>query len=357
MQSRTEARALGTALRGLLLAVIAAVALGLWFFWQPLLGDNFHVLIPGEAYRSAQLSAPDLERAIERLELRSVVNLRGAMEGMSWYENERRVTETRGVALYSIRLSADRLPSRGELTGLMEILKRAERPLLLHCRGGTDRSGLASAVLLLLEGRDLDSAWAEFAPRHGYLMPFKRFGLHRYLDQYAVWLEERGAEHSPDRVRGYTQLEFAPGIYGASLEAVDLPTTMVAGAPHTAAIRVVNTSTKSWQLTESWRPRGVHLGLWIWHLEGEPSAPPCEARGETPEGRLGPGESAEFWVDLPTIPRPGRYQLSFDMVDESEAWFADRGASTPLVAEVEVVAASNGVPERGPRGRRHPPCN
>src|SRR5688572_16573499 len=41
------------------------------------LGRNFHAIVPGRAYRSAQPTAADLEWAVRAHGIRTVVNLRG----------------------------------------------------------------------------------------------------------------------------------------------------------------------------------------------------------------------------------------------------------------------------------------
>ena len=45
-----------------------------------------------------------------------------------------------------VRLSARRWPSPAEIEKLVSHLESAERPVLIHCQGGTDRSGLAAAI-------------------------------------------------------------------------------------------------------------------------------------------------------------------------------------------------------------------
>jgi len=45
-----------------------------------------------------------------------------------------------------VSLSADREPTRNETLILTGIFKSAPRPILIHCRAGADRSGLAAAM-------------------------------------------------------------------------------------------------------------------------------------------------------------------------------------------------------------------
>jgi protein tyrosine/serine phosphatase len=49
-----------------------------------LFGENFHAVVPGELYRSAQLSGSRLERHIQAEGIRTVINLRGPNPGSAW---------------------------------------------------------------------------------------------------------------------------------------------------------------------------------------------------------------------------------------------------------------------------------
>lgn len=68
------------------LAVTAAFALlsAMHLIHLQLTG-NFHEVVPGELYRSAQLSAGDLVTYAREKDIRSVLNLRGADRGAPWY--------------------------------------------------------------------------------------------------------------------------------------------------------------------------------------------------------------------------------------------------------------------------------
>src|SRR5262249_59889867 len=92
-----------------------------------------------------------LERLIQAYGIRTVVNLRGSCLGFDWYRDECRVTHALDVCQEDVCFSAGRLPSTHEVRRLLEVVERSEPPLLLHCQRGADRTGLASAVVLLLQ--------------------------------------------------------------------------------------------------------------------------------------------------------------------------------------------------------------
>jgi protein tyrosine phosphatase (PTP) superfamily phosphohydrolase (DUF442 family) len=322
----------------LLLLVLAPAA---FVMRVRLLDDNLHTVIPGELYRSAQLAPESLDREIERLGLRSIVNLRGDGKEHAWYQAESETVNRHGVALHDLDLSGQRLPSRQELSALLDQLEHVERPALMHCLNGTDRSGLAASLAVLLQGAPVERARDEFALRHGYPGRLLGSDVPAWLDQYEGWLVETGRPSTPARLRSFVAREYTPYFYDAEIEALELPRVWERGEPTRVRVRVTNRSPQPWQLRSS-PESGVHLGL---RLLREPAdGPALDLRGETPERQLEPGESIELSADLPPL-EPGRYALTVDLVDEHVTWFAEMG-SKPLERTIEVVTASRTASHR-----------
>jgi len=131
--------------------------------------DNFHVIAPGQAYRSAQLDGESFRLVLELFDIRTVVNLRGQNEDDLWYQNEKAVTAEAGVTLVDIAMSAQSLPSRETLLLLYDTLTTAEHPILIHCRAGADRTGAASAIWrMVVLGDSRQAAQTELSPLYGH---------------------------------------------------------------------------------------------------------------------------------------------------------------------------------------------
>ena len=103
--------------RGSILGLCAALATEAC---RVFLGENFHVLIPGKAYRSAQLSGQELERVVHAHGIRTVINLRGSCDPISWYVEECAATHRLDVNQEDICFSSGRLPSTTEVRRLLE---------------------------------------------------------------------------------------------------------------------------------------------------------------------------------------------------------------------------------------------
>jgi len=116
--------------------------------WLRILWRNFAEIAP-EVYRSNQPSPKDLRAIHERVGLKSVLNLRGVSR-QSFYLFEKEECEALGLRLVDISLSATKAPSRSHLLHLIKLLEDIPKPVLIHCKSGADRTGLAAAIYLLV---------------------------------------------------------------------------------------------------------------------------------------------------------------------------------------------------------------
>lgn len=127
--------------------------------------DNaFSEVVPGLVYRSAQPSPDRLVRWIKRYHLRTILNLRGPNAPMA--PEEKIAAEKAGCSVIYVEISAFKQIPRDKLLRLIRVLETAEKPMLLHCRSGVDRSGTASALAGWLLGGEsyYDARWRAYVP-------------------------------------------------------------------------------------------------------------------------------------------------------------------------------------------------
>ncbi len=130
---------------------------------------NFHVITPGEAYRSAQLDRDELKHYIRKYNIKSIINLRGKRAGRSWYQEELLVSKQFNCRHYDLSLPADQSPSREQLKALRHLFENAPRPILLHCKAGADRAGLAAALWkVVVDGEPKALARKQLSLRFGH---------------------------------------------------------------------------------------------------------------------------------------------------------------------------------------------
>jgi protein tyrosine phosphatase (PTP) superfamily phosphohydrolase (DUF442 family) len=169
--------------------------------WYITFGGNFYAVVPGSVYRSAQPSTEELRRLVAAHGLRTVINLRGD-NTEAWYYEEHAVGRELGVKIVDVGLWAKSAPPTDQFRLLVEILADDPGPILVHCNGGGDRSGLAAALALLLR-TDTTPARArqQLSLFYGH-NPFSAATcMERVLDRYEQWLAEHGWEHQPVRLR------------------------------------------------------------------------------------------------------------------------------------------------------------
>ncbi len=188
-------------------AFCAIVAVG-WTFRGPWFTANLAVVDPGRVIRAAQ-PGQALGSWIESYRLRSVLNLRGGGPRDWWYANEVAETKKHGVALYDFPMNASRRPTRRELLTLIDLLQHAEYPLLIHCKSGADRTGLATALYrMVARGEAPDQAENAFSIEFGHVALLGPEHLHEPLHEYSAWLKQHRLDHTAARFREWVKNDY-----------------------------------------------------------------------------------------------------------------------------------------------------
>lgn len=148
---------------------IGAAAVGFYLVGIQLTG-NFATVVPGEVYRSNQPTASAIASYAGRYGIRTIINLRGRHEKEAWYEAEAATTKRLGIGLVDFPMVADQRLDAEDAAKLVAILKDAPRPILIHCRSGADRTGLASVIYLAKVAKvDEETAERQLSVRYGHI--------------------------------------------------------------------------------------------------------------------------------------------------------------------------------------------
>jgi protein tyrosine phosphatase (PTP) superfamily phosphohydrolase (DUF442 family) len=134
---------------GVSVGLMAASIAGYWGILQ--YQGNLHVVSEGVLYRSAQLSKNETQWAVREYAIKSVLNLRGAHAGQSWYDDEIAAAGELGLAHFDYPLSAKRFVPSQQIEEVLDIVRKAPKPLLIHCKSGADRAGLVAALYRFAE--------------------------------------------------------------------------------------------------------------------------------------------------------------------------------------------------------------
>jgi len=110
------------------------------------LSGNFHPVIDGQLYRSAQLTAEQLASYVRANGIKTIINLRGYHPGAEWYDREVAMAKDLGIEHIDFGMSASKMISPRTATEIVSLMASAPKPILIHCQSGADRSGLVAAL-------------------------------------------------------------------------------------------------------------------------------------------------------------------------------------------------------------------
>jgi protein tyrosine/serine phosphatase len=178
---------------------------------SPVLDRLYHLhWVTPELARSAQPYLGFYSAFLRPHGFKTLINLRGENAGSRWWRTETRAAQRLGIAHIDVKLSSRNLPSRRNLTALIDAFGAAETPLLVKCSGGQDRTSLAAALFVLLRGGDSALAMAEtqFALWPYLHRPKRNQRWLRHFPAYAV--SQTNSVTIPDWVRSrYRPEDFA----------------------------------------------------------------------------------------------------------------------------------------------------
>ena len=207
------------------LTVIAVVlVIGSYFLMMAVLDRspwlNFEVVHEGRLLRSGQAQEADLEWMHEEYGLETIINLRGKSDG-----HQNIFAHNNNIRMVVLDMSADDPPTprqmefffsimRGDTIDMREyedILEKTtavqkkkvkfELPVLIHCQGGSDRTGVMVALYrMAFQGWDLEEAKNEMMSH--WHIPFAHPRQFEFLEEMSEKIESENlsVHHKPIKV-------------------------------------------------------------------------------------------------------------------------------------------------------------
>ena len=105
---------------------------------------NFHK-VDKDVYRSAQLFSFNMPYYLEKHQIKSILNLRG-VSTKKWYKDEISISKEHHITHYDYAIGDRKIASMKEMNTIINLIKNAPKPLLIHCKAGADRTSLAVAL-------------------------------------------------------------------------------------------------------------------------------------------------------------------------------------------------------------------
>ncbi len=138
----------------LILAAIVALAALLvgWIFWQRHHRLNFHVVEPGVLYRSAQPDAATLRGIVNKYHIRTIVNLQLTEINQTDPSAQSEAAFAKDNHIRIVYMPAQGVPTVTEVKEFLALMRDpANRPVLVHCAAGKERTGVMVGVYRMLE--------------------------------------------------------------------------------------------------------------------------------------------------------------------------------------------------------------
>ena len=92
-----------------------------------------------------------------------------------------------GVWHYDLKLSPKKAPSPGRIQELLRLFRIAPRPVLIHCKAGADRAGLAAALWkMVIDGAPQSKARRHLSIRYGHMPLGPTQALDEFLENWEI---------------------------------------------------------------------------------------------------------------------------------------------------------------------------
>lgn len=139
--------------------------------------DNFHEVVPKKVFRSGQLNKEELAHYVNKYNIKTVIDLRKSGDK----ENEQRFSERK--LLTSLGVEYEWIPMVGSNTRQYDSIEKfislseeKKEPLLIHCSSGTHRTGVMTAIWLMINNEmSPEEAIKQLSPEYGYFYWERRF--------------------------------------------------------------------------------------------------------------------------------------------------------------------------------------
>lgn len=199
---------------GVSFLIVAMTGLGAAAY-MGVLGENFREVRAEQCYRSGQMTPDSLQKHLRELKIGCVVNLRGVCTE-TWYDDEVKICEANHVTHVDFKIDPVRLPRPEVVHEMIQRFKSGPAPLLLHCRNGVDRTGLAATLYeIVVDHKDVrDAVAVQLSWRKGHIRSSKNDAAERFFELYEKNGNGKSIESWVDD--GYPAIYTSIGPYGSA---------------------------------------------------------------------------------------------------------------------------------------------
>ena len=125
---------------------------------RAIINNNFFIINEG-VYRSGQPSPKLLEHYIVKHKIKNIINLRYSdTSDQDIYLMQKNICYKLNTNMINIPISARRLPEKDKLKLILDVIKQIQKPFLVHCKTGADRTGFFMALYIFYTTNDIELA-------------------------------------------------------------------------------------------------------------------------------------------------------------------------------------------------------
>lgn len=132
-----------------------------------LVWTNLAEVIPGKVWRCNHPTPRRLQKLQRRFHIKTLVNLRGHRQCGS-DALSRRASARLGLTHLDMAFESRGAPHRERILRFADMYRTLDFPMVMHCKSGADRAGLASGLVILFEGGTAAEALQHLHWRFGH---------------------------------------------------------------------------------------------------------------------------------------------------------------------------------------------
>ena len=141
--------------------------------------------IDNQMYRSSQPSPKQLKILKSKYGFKTIINLRGE-NGLSAYTLEKEACSKLNLELINFRAYSRNPPESDEIKTLISIFNNIKYPALMHCKSGSDRTGVVATLyrILYLNESVEEALKKELHWKYGHIKSSHTGVLDYFFNQY-----------------------------------------------------------------------------------------------------------------------------------------------------------------------------
>ena len=160
--------------------------LRLWFNNHHLIGAKGN----NDAMYRANQPSPKRIKQLAKDGIKTILNLRGPSD-KGYYALEKDACEKHGITLVDFRMYSRDTPKKNSIHALKDIFENIEYPAMMHCKSGSDRTGITGVLYKHFRlGEPIEDAVEQLSIKYLHMKAGKTGMLDFFFDEYIGYVKQ-----------------------------------------------------------------------------------------------------------------------------------------------------------------------